>query len=75
MRSAMVSCRGVSRYSKSSGTGRVRPRTTDTSRPLKVSRFFSIGVVSPSVADIKRKVVSFNVMSGSCQASPRSRSA
>ena len=70
----MVSCSGVSRYSKSSGTGRCPLRTTAISRPVMACRLCSMARVSPSVADISRKVVSGIASSGICQATPRSRS-
>ncbi len=70
----MVSWSGVSRYSNSSGTGRSAPRTLATSRPVKSASFCSMAVVSPSVADISRKVALSSTQSGICQAMPRSRS-
>ena len=45
-----------------------------TSRPVRSLMLCSMALVSPSVADIRRKVAWGRVRSGICQATPRSRS-
>ena len=70
----MVSWSGVSWYSKSSGTGRTAEVTFATATPVARSRRSAIGVMSPRVADMRRKRVFVSVMSGTCQAQPRSAS-
>jgi hypothetical protein len=72
---SMVSCSGVSAYSKSSGTGRLPERTTATSRPVTPFSPASMSLRSPSVADMSRKVVFSSKRSGTCHATPRSLSA
>ncbi len=72
--SSMVSWSGVSRYSNSSGTGREAFRTATTSRPVTSRSDASMARVSPSVADMSRKRVRSSMSSGTCQATPRSRS-
>ena len=71
----MVSCRGVSRYEKSSGTGRSVERTMAVSLPLRAVSALANLSESPMVADISKKVDWGIVSSGTCQATPRSRSA
>ena len=66
---------GISEYEKSSGTGRSDDRTETLGRPLRRVSASSKNAVSPSVADISRNRVYSSVSSGTCQATPRSRSA
>ncbi len=70
----MVSWSGVSRYSKSSGTGRCSELTSATSIPVRSWICSPIEETSPRVADIRRNRVCGSVISGICQATPRSGS-
>ncbi len=71
----MVSWIGVSRYSKSSGTGRSSERTTASARSVNEGIFSTNSDTSPKVADISKNVAWGSVSSGICQALPRSGSA
>ncbi len=73
-RSATASNSGTSRYSKSSGTGRTSDLTTAVGFPVRCVRYFSNCSVGPKVALMSRNVARDSVSSGTCQATPRSRS-
>jgi hypothetical protein len=59
----------------SSGTGRTLEVTAAVGLPFSAVSFSSKKELSPMVALIKRKVACGKESSGTCQATPRSRSA
>ena len=63
--------KGVSRYSKVSGTGRSLPATVTVGLPVRPVRSSSNLVVGPRVADMRRNCVSVSSSSGTCHAQPR----
>ena len=71
----MVSWRGVSRYSNSSGTGRCDERTVTVGRLVSFVSAFSKTSVGPRVALMSRNWARSSTSSGICHATPRSRSA
>ena len=74
-RLSRVFASGSSEYSCASGTGRSVEVTATVGRPVSRVSSSSKNVVSPSVADIRRKRACGSVSSGTCHATPRSRSA